>query len=130
MEKSTFRSIAAIVAGVLAILFAAKIVDVTLFSLHVYRGTTFDERTALIALSHRVVLTIAGGWLTARLAPGKPIRHALILGAVNTALNLFGTADWDQNYGPIWFPLSLAVSAIPACWLGGLLWVRSRRPAT
>lgn len=129
MEKSTFRSIAAIVAGVLAILFAAKIVDVILYNLHVYQGATFDQRTALIAFSHRVVLTIAGGWLTARLAPGKPMRHALILGALNTALNLFGTADWDQNYGPIWFPLSLAVMAIPACWLGGMLLVRSRRVA-
>lgn len=129
MEKSTFRSIAAVVAGVLAILFAAKIMDVVLYNLHVYRGATFDERTALVASAHRLLITIAGGWLTARLAPGKPIRHALILGVVDTAMNLFGAAMWDQNYGPIWFPIWLAVLAIPECWLGATLFVRSQRAA-
>ncbi|MBS0631779.1 MAG: hypothetical protein JSS11_07680 [Verrucomicrobia bacterium] len=128
MEKSTFRSIAAVVAGVLAIAFVTKIVDVVLMAMGVYSGTKMDDHMALVASSHRFFFTIAGGWLTARLAPGKPVMHAVILGAVAAVLVLPGVfTTWNSDYAPRWYLLSLAVLAIPECWLGGTLFVRSRR---
>lgn len=130
MEKSTFRSIAAVVAGVLAIAFATKIVDAILYAMGVYAGTKLDDHMALIASSHRFFFTIAGGWLTARLAPGKPMLHAVILGVVAAVLVLPGLfTTWNSDFAPRWYLLSLAVLAIPECWLGGKLFLRSRKTA-
>lgn len=128
MEKSTFRSIASVVAGILAIAFATKIVDAILYAMGVYAGNKLDDHMALVASSHRFFFTIAGGWLTARIAPSKPMMHALILGAVVALLNVPAIAmTWNSDYAPHWYMLSLVVLAVPECWVGGRLFVRSQQ---
>jgi hypothetical protein len=68
-----------------------------------------NDSLALLATSYRVVISIAGAWLTARLAPDKPMKHALILGVVGTFLGLVGVvATWNQGLGPRWYPVLLA----------------------
>jgi hypothetical protein len=48
------------------------------------------------------------------------MKHALILGVVGTVLGIVGlVATWNLNLGPRWYPVALAVLAIPQCWLGG-----------
>jgi hypothetical protein len=37
-----------------------------------------------------IVIGIAGAWLTARLAPATPPKHAVLLGIVGTFLGLVG----------------------------------------
>ena len=69
------------------------------------------------------VITILGAMLTAKLAPGKPMKHALILGVIGTFLGIAGVlATWDLGLGPKWYPIALAVLAIPQCWIGGWLY--------
>jgi len=84
-----------------------------------------DNRLAALATAYRVVISIAGAWLTARLAPARPMRHALILGAVGVVLGLVGViATWNLGLGPRWYPIALVVLAIPQCWVGGLIFER------
>jgi len=116
------KSIGAVFAGVLFIIVATTLVDIALHLTGVFppMKEPLDDRLALIASSYRVVIGIAGGWLTARLAPQKPMKHALILGLVGVLLGLVGVvATWNLGLGPRWYPISLAVLAIPQCWLGG-----------
>jgi len=116
------KSIGAVFAGVLFIIVATTLVDIVLHLTGVFppMKEPLDDRLALIASSYRVVIGIAGGWLTARLAPQKPMKHALILGLVGVLLGLVGVvATWNLGLGPRWYPISLAVLAIPQCWLGG-----------
>lgn len=47
-----------------------------------------DNPPALLALACRVVTSVAGARLTARLAPAAPMRHAMWPGYVGTALGL------------------------------------------
>ena len=115
------RSIWAVVAGVLFILVVTTIVDILLHVVGVYppMDQPLDDAHALIASSYRFVITVVGAWLTARLAPGKPMKHAMILGLVGTALGLAGVVlTWNAGLGPRWYAISLAVLAIPQCWLG------------
>ena len=71
------------------------------------------------------MISVAGAWLTARLAPGRPVKHAMILGYVGTALGASGViTTWNLALGPRWYPIALAVLAIPQCWLGGTLYER------
>ena len=131
-RSMTKRSIWAVVAGVLVIVVGSTLVDIVLHVLDVFPplGQPINDSQALLATSYRIVISIAGAWLTARLAPDRPMRHALILGVVGTVLGLVGVAaTWDKGLGPRWYPVALAVLAIPQCWVGGKLYeLRSGRP--
>jgi hypothetical protein len=123
--KSVGRSVVAIVAGLLVTIVVTKLVDLVLQWTSVYPRVKqpLDDRLALIALSYRIVIGVGAAWLTARLAPGKPMKHALILGAVGVVFGLIGVvATWNMGLAPRWYPISLAVVAIPQCWLGGKIY--------
>jgi hypothetical protein len=82
-----------------------------------------DDPLAALATSYRIVIGIAGGWLTAKLAPQKPMKHALILGMVGTLLGIAGVVGtWNLGMGPRWYPIALAVLALPQCWVGGKIY--------
>jgi hypothetical protein len=119
------RSVLAIVAGVVFIVVVTTIVDIVLHQAGVYPpwGVPMDNDLALLATAYRVVISVMGAWLTARLAPANPMRHAMWLGYVGTVLGLIGVvATWGKGMGPEWYPIALAVLAIPQCWLGGRLY--------
>jgi hypothetical protein len=119
-----WKSVWAVAAGVLFILVVTTIVDAILHLARVYppMPQPMTDGLAVLATSYRIVIGIAGGWLTARLAPAHPMKHAMILGYVGTTLGLIGLAvTWNMGLGPKWFPIALAVLAIPQCWAGGKL---------
>jgi hypothetical protein len=79
-----------------------------------------DLGDVLLETAYVAVLAIAGCWLAARLAPDRPMRHALILGLLGLAFNVMGAAaTWGQR--PIWaVALNLAL-VMPYAWIGGRL---------
>src|SRR5260221_2767170 len=124
-KKMNKKSIWAVVAGVLFIIIVTTLVDVVLHVARVYPpwDQPIDDRLALLATSYRIVISVAGAWLTAKLAPAKPMKHALILGYVGVVLGLAGlAATWNAGLGPRWYPIALVVLAIPQCWLGGKIY--------
>ena len=119
------KSVWAVVAGVLFIIVVTTRVDIALHALGVFppMDQPLDDRLAALATSYRIAISIAGAWLTARLAPARPLKHAVLLGIVVTFLGLVGVvATWNRGLGPRWYPISLAVLAIPQCWVGGKLY--------
>jgi hypothetical protein len=119
------KSIWAVVAGVLAIFAVTTAVDIVLHTTGVYPpvGQPLTNALAILATGYRIVIGVGGGWLTARLAPGKPMKHAMILGGVGVLLGLVGVAaTWNLDLGPKWYPISLALLAIPQCWAGGRIY--------
>ena len=128
MNKTTWKSVGAIVAGVLAIIVVTTLIDLGLHAAGIYppMDQPINDVQALIASSYRLVIGVAGAWLAARLAPARPRWHALLLGYVGVVLALAGlVATWNLGLGPRWYPVSLAVLALPQCWLGG--WIYARR---
>lgn len=124
--KSTW----AVVAGVLFIIIVTTLVDILLHVTGVFPPTDqpLDDRLAALATAYRVVISVSGAWLTARIAPRRPMRHALILGAVGVVLGLIGAiVTWNMGLGPRWYPIALVVLAMPQCWAGGWLYERSHR---
>jgi hypothetical protein len=120
------KSIWAVLAGVLVIIVITTLVDIAMHAIGIFpqMDQPINDALALLATSYRIVITIGGAWLTARLAPDKPMKHAMILGFVGTVLGIVGVvATWNRGLGPTWYPIALAVLAIPQCWAGGRLYV-------
>ena len=79
-----------------------------------------DSRLLLLAFAYRSVYGILGGYLVARLAPYAPMGHALVSGGIGLVVSTIGAvAMW--NFGPNWYPVALAVTALPYAWIGGRL---------
>jgi hypothetical protein len=86
----------------------------------------------LLATAYRTIYGIGGSYLTAKLAPYRPMAHALTGGALGAAIGLLGAViTWNQGaeFGPHWYPVMLVVLALPTAWVGGWLWLRSNRRA-
>ena len=77
-----------------------------------------------LATAYRTIFGVLGAYITARLAPSRPMMHALILGALGTVAAAAGAiAMWDKMpaIGPKWYALALIAPRLPAAWLGGKL---------
>lgn len=128
------RSIGAVLAGLVFIFVLSLGIDQLFHVLGVYPpwGEAMnDTGDNLLALSYRLVINILGCYLTARLAPRHPMRHALILGAIGFVLSIIGAIGAiSMKMGPAWYPILLALSALPCAWIGGMLHARwYRTPA-
>jgi hypothetical protein len=117
------RRVGAVLAGLFAIFAVTTATDAVMHLTGVFPpvdAPPMSDALFLLALAYRVAYGIAGGWLTARLAPSRPVQHALALGAIGLALSVAGAvAMWDA--GPGWYPLAVAASALPCSYLGGRL---------
>ena len=116
-----WRSAAALLAGFLAVVVLSLGTDQVLHALDVYPpwGEPMHSTSLnLLALTYRSVYAVVGSYVAARLAPDRPMAHALALGGLGFVLSTVGAvAMW--NFGPNWFPVALALTALPCAWLGG-----------
>jgi hypothetical protein len=75
-----------------------------------------------LATVYRSVYAILGSYITARLAPNRPMQHALAGGIVGLVLSIVGAVvAWNKvaTLGPHWYPLALVATAMPCAWVGG-----------
>ena len=111
--------------GVLVIVAVTTLVDIVLHTAGVFppMNQPIGDALAVVATSYRIPISIYGAWLTARLAPDKPMKHAMILGFVGVVLGVVGVATtWNLGLGPRWYPILLTLLAIPQCWAGGRIY--------
>jgi hypothetical protein len=89
---------------------------------------TPDPQLAL-ATFYRTVYSILGAYVIARLAPRRPMAHALYGGAVGVIMSTLGAvATWNLGLGSHWYPLALIALAMPTSWAGAKLYlVREER---
>ena len=125
-QRNILRSAGAVVAGLLAVIIITTATDALLHATGIFPpwGQPMSDSLFLLAFAYRIVYGIVGGYITARLAPNKPVNHALLLGVIGFVLSLGGAAaTWNRGpeFGPKWYPLALIVIAIPTAWLGGKL---------
>jgi hypothetical protein len=124
-QRSTLRSIGALFAGFVAVVILSIGTDMVLHATGVFvpPGRTMSDALFLLATAYRTVYGIAGSYLTARLAPRRPMLHALVGGGIGTAIATLGAIlTWNQpEFGPHWYPLALVALGMPTAWAGGKL---------
>jgi hypothetical protein len=131
--RSLLRSAGAVIVGFVVVFVLSLGTDQVLHVLNVYPPwgqPMFDPGLNLLALTYRIVYTIFGAYITAKLAPHSPMGHALVLGAIGFAVATAGAvvAITQYDLGPDWYPIALALTALPCAWAGAALYL-SRHPA-
>ena len=123
MNKTTAKSIGAVLAGLILIVITHTGTDALLEGAGVLPKGHFFVGTGLIliVIGYRAVFSLIGCYLTAKLAPRHPMKHALILGFIGLVLSSVG-AIVAADLGPAWYAWTLAVMALPIAWLGGKLY--------
>ena len=129
-QRQLGRSVLAVIAGMAVGIAVTLITDVVLRKAGVLPplGERVPDRVLAWVTAYRVFYGIAASYLTAYLAPYRPIAHAMVGGAFGLAASLAGAiATWNAGpaYGPHWYPVALIVLALPQSWLGG--WLRARQ---
>ena len=126
MNKNTLKSIAAVLAGAVTSIILEIGADELLHVTGVFPpiGQPVNNGLFLLATLHRTIFGVLGAYVTARLAPRRPMLHALVLGAIGMAVAILGTVlTWNKGpeFGPHWYPIALVVLGMPQSWLGGKL---------
>jgi hypothetical protein len=120
-----WRSTAAVVIGFVAVVVLSLGTDQVLHVLKVYPPwgqPMYDPGLCLLALAYRSVYAVVGSYIAARLAPHAPMRHAMALGVVGLVVGGAGAiATIPMHLGPAWYPIALALTALPCAWLGAVL---------
>lgn len=120
--NKTFKSIGAVLAGLVTIFVLSHITDFALEKPGIMKLPFSDNPTWFIlgVTFYRLAYSVLGCYLAAHLAPDNPMRHAIILGIIGVILSTLGLiAMWEQE--PKWYPISLVVFSLPCAWLGGKL---------
>jgi hypothetical protein len=82
----------------------------------------------LLALTYRLTYQTLGSFVTAKLAPDRPMFYVSIGAAIGFVVCVIGTiVMWDK--GSHWYPIALAILTPPTAWLGGTLATRSSSSA-
>ena len=125
---AVLKSILAVIAGIVFIVAFSTATDMALAKTVMPSMNTPNAGPSVlaIALAYRTVYGVVGGWIAAKLAPSRPVTHAVVLGAIGTLASLAGViAMW--SFGQHWYPIALVMLSLPECWLGGRLAAGVRR---
>ena len=129
-QRQLGRSALAVIAGMAVGIAITLATDVALRKAGMLPplGERVPDRVLAWVTAYRVIYGIAASYVTAYLAPYRPIAHAMVGGALGFAASLAGAiATWNAGpaYGPHWYPVALVILALPQSWLGG--WLRARQ---
>jgi hypothetical protein len=126
MAKNILQSIGAVIAGAAISILLEVGTDAAMRAMGIFPKAEGSMSDALFALAtaYRTIFGVLGAYITARLAPSRPMMHVLILGALGTVAAAAGAiAMWNKmpEIGPRWYALVLIVLGLPSAWLGGKL---------
>jgi hypothetical protein len=126
MNRGTLGSIGAVIAGALTGVVLSIGTDIMLRAIGIFPalGRAMSDSHFVLATAYRTIYGVIGGYVTARLAPTRPMLHALVLGSLGFVASIVGAvATWNSvpSLGPHWYPIALIVLALPPAWAGGKL---------
>ncbi len=132
-RPSKGRTVWAVLAGFIVIVILSMGMDAIMHVTGIFPpyGQAMTNGLYAWATIYRVIFSIIGCYVTARLAPNRPMTHALYLGVLGVLISGVATvATWNRGpaFGPHWYPIALVLVAIPCAWIGGKIY--EKRPHT
>jgi peptidoglycan/LPS O-acetylase OafA/YrhL len=120
------RSILAVILGIIVAAVLSLGSDIVMHVLGYIPsiGERASDVSLAVATIYRTVYGVLGAYVTARLAPRRPMLHVMVLGTLGLLVSIAGAAaTWNKGpaFGPHWYPVALVVLALPTAWAGGAL---------
>jgi len=127
-RRHIVKSVGAVLAGVLVGVLLSLGTDSLLRAAGIFPalGQRVADTLLVIATVYRTAYGIVSSYITAWLAPGRPMANVLVLGFLGLAANVLGTVlTWNKGpaFGPHWYPVALIILAVPTAWAGGKLFL-------
>lgn len=131
-ERRTGRTVGALVAGLVVGLVLTLGTDAILHVTKVFPpyGQPAANGPLALATFYRFIYGAIGSYVAARLAPNRPMWHAMLLGVLGLVVSVIGAVlTWNREaeFGPHWYPVALVILALPAAWIGGRLYASRNR---
>ncbi len=127
---NVLKSIGAVLAGMIFIVVTHTVTDKVLESAGIFPPPDQGLHVTwmlVTALVYRVLFQVAGSFLTAWLAPSRPFLHGMIIGVIGLVLgSLAAVVAIPMHLSPAWYPIALALSAVPSAWLGATIYTSLR----
>lgn len=116
----------AVVAGVLVGIVLSIGTDAVMHALGYFPpiGQPLTSGPLIPATIYRAIYGVIGAYVAARLAPNRPMFHAMVLGTLGLLVCIAGAVfTWNRGpeFGPHWYPIALVILALPTAWSGGKL---------
>ena len=123
-QRQILRSIGAILAGLVVGIVLSVGTDAAMSAIGVLPpiGKPAASGPLLVATVYRTIYGVLASYIAARLAPYRPMLHAMVLGILDFIVSVVGVVfTWNKGaeYGPHWYPIALVILALPAAWVGG-----------
>jgi hypothetical protein len=118
----TFKSILAVFVGLLVVFALSTITDVILEQTGLMKlpFAANPLSVMILVVLYRNIYVSIGAYITAAMAPAKPMKHVWVLAGIGFALGVLGAiVMWHEP--PHWYPVSLAILGVPFALLGGRL---------
>jgi len=134
-RSSKGRSVWAVLAGFIVIVILSMGMDAIMHVTGIFPpyGRGMSDGLFAWATTYRVIASIIGCYVTARLAPSRPMTHALYLGVLGVRVSAVATvATWNKGpaFGPHWYPIALVLVSIPCAWIGGKIYEKRQLTTT
>ena len=126
MKGTIGKSILAVITGAAVAILLSIGTDKLMQKMRVFpvSGKYMSDELFALATVYRTVYGVLGAYVTASLSPNRPMKHALILGVIGTAVGIAGlVTTWNHmaDLGPRWYPITLMVLGLGEWWVGGKL---------
>ena len=137
MKNTVLKNTGAVIAGFVAALILTIGMDTLLEGTGIFPTVEEQQKYGfnvlwmnILAILYRMVFTAFGGYLTAKISTGNPMRNVNILGVAGTIIAVIANTAVSQipemaNVLPLWFSFALVLIAYPSAWLGGRLAVKN-----
>ena len=126
-SRNIGRSVRALICGFVAAFVLSLGSDLAVHEIGLWpdMNRPMSSQLFVVATLYRTIYGVLSGYVVARLAPYKPLEHALVGGCIGVVLSIVGAAvTWNKDMGPHWYPVALIALALPSAWAGGILRVR------
>jgi hypothetical protein len=124
MKNKFLKSVGALLAGFLIAVIPTIITDMIMEKTGFMKTKPFDANPVwliFIVILYRCIFNTIGSYFTAKFSPVRPLRLAMIGGFIGLIVSIIGLiVMWDVP--PHWYPITLAVLALPCAWIGGTLY--------
>jgi len=118
------NSVVAVLAGLFVNAILSSATDMILVAVGVFpplhefgNPAFFSDSLLLLALLYRTAFGVFGCYLTARLAPRRPMTHSLALAGIGFLIGVAGAlATWGVWQS--WYSLAIIAVTLPSGWLG------------